>query len=512
MKLATQKLIKEIDNYAESVLNISTRTLMGRAGSAVASSARGMVSPGAKILILAGKGNNGGDGYAAAAELCADYSVTVCDLFRAGQRSEAGKHYLALAQARGVDVFSGDSQRLGELVGSSDLIIDAIFGTGFSGEVSGELRELAALVNASAAQVLAVDIPLGVCSDTAEVDPHGVRADLTVALTLRKPCHISYPAREYVGAVVLDTLGLDAYLDNPSFIFNNLAMDEALAADCLPKRHNTSNKGSFGKTLHLTGSDKYRGAAHLALEASLRSGVGIVAHFGTPELNAELRMKYPEAIYHDGALVVGEVLPLAEKYSSILVGSGSSVTEELYRVTAELIATEGCPLVLDADALNSISRFGKAEVLKGAKRKIILTPHPLELSRLTGLSTDYIATHRISVATDFAREYGVILLLKGAATVITDGTHTYLNTTGSTALSKGGSGDVLAGLVASLCAYSHSLTRVVALAAYIHGRAGDTLSAELSDFGVTPSDLPTEIARHIRLLQNEKLDKTPKQT
>lgn len=500
MKLATSHLINQIDKYAENTLKIPTVRLMELAGEAVARRALAMTSDGDEILILSGNGNNGGDGYAAAQLLSEKRRVVVFDVFCRGQRSDAGKHFLEKCKDKNITIING-TKKLCNYIPSASLIIDAIFGTGYSGELCGELLELAELVNASGKPVLAVDLPLGVCADTGKVAEGAIMADATVALTLKKPAHISYPGAEYMGAVSLCMLGLEEYLDE--FEFNRFSADEELFLAAIPKRSVTANKGSFGKTVHITGSDKYRGAAHLALEASLRSGVGIVYHAMGGELAAELRQKFPEVIYIERPAPSEENDPIFEtvgKYSSVLCGPGVTVSSEISELILSIMKTEGAPLVIDADGINSIAKFSSVNSLLEARRPVILTPHPLELSRLCGCSVEYINENRLPFAIDFAKKYGVILLLKGAGTIITDGERAYINTSGSTALSKGGSGDVLAGLCASFAASAEDLLSAIAACAYIHGRAGDTLSAELSDYGVTPSDLPCEIARHIKLL------------
>ena len=162
-----------------------------------------------------------------------------------------------------------------------------------------------------------------------------------------------------------------------------------------------------------------------------------------------------------------------------------------------MIQSEGAPLVLDADAINAIAKYSSAQLLLQAKRPLVLTPHPLEFSRLSGYSVDFIQANRISCAKEFAKTYNCTLLLKGAATVITDGEAVLVNSSGSSALAKGGSGDVLAGLLVSLLAYSKDALSASAIAAYLHGTAGDRLAEKYSEYGVTPSDLPKEVARVI---------------
>ncbi len=274
--------------------------------------------------------------------------------------------------------------------------------------------------------------------------------------------------------------------------------------DNLPRRPRDSNKGSFGKTLVICGSDKYRGAAHLTLAAALRGGAGYVTYLGSAELARELRAVYPEAIYVDKYDVntldgggVSQICEISKGCTSSVIGSGSGVSRSLFSLIRALIFIEGGTLIIDADGLNSISRYAESveDVFRIARRKIIITPHPLELSRLSGLSVEAIQSDRICVARRLASEWGVVLLLKGADTVITDGERLLINGSGSSALAKAGSGDVLSGLLASVAAYTADPLTAAGIAAYLHGKAADGLAKELTDYGVTPSDLPREICK-----------------
>ena len=277
--------------------------------------------------------------------------------------------------------------------------------------------------------------------------------------------------------------------------------DAALAASLLPKREQNTSKGSFGRAALITGSERYVGAAMLALEAALRGGAGYIDFLGSAALCESLRMRFPEAIYTllDYTVDSGREALVAQtsRAGAILVGSGCESTEALYLAVAELLSTDGAPVVLDADAINAISSYGNTNIIRNSHRRVILTPHPLEFSRLTGYTVEEIQSDRLTLARDFAASHGCILVLKGSGTVITDGDISYVNSSGSSALAKAGSGDVLAGLLTSLLAFSTDALKTAALAVYIHGRAGDNLAVELSEFGVTPSDLPRECARVI---------------
>ncbi|MBO4284020.1 MAG: NAD(P)H-hydrate dehydratase [Clostridia bacterium] len=282
--------------------------------------------------------------------------------------------------------------------------------------------------------------------------------------------------------------------------------DAALAASCLPARPLDGNKGTFGRALLFCGSEQYRGAACLAAEAALSGGAGLVELASCEAVVSLVLTRAPSVI---GTAYVpsprGAFLPLAlaKKATAILVGCGSGASERLCLSLYELLGTPGCPVVLDADALNALSlmRERSLDALKQSARLVILTPHPLEFSRLSGLPLSGISADRVGVASQFACAYGVTLVLKGAGTVIAapNGGVT-VNTTGGPGLAKGGSGDVLAGLLVSLLAEGMTPYDAAILAVYLHGAAGDALTLAYSPYGVRPDDLPREIARRIASL------------
>ena len=508
MLLAQPYQISEIDEYASTVLGISKQELMRRAGVAVADAVRSPVRVGSSVVILAGKGNNGGDGYAAATLLMPDYSVMVVDVFAAGQRTDEGKHFLDKFSREGGRIITlADAEAVTKAVTECDCTVDAVFGTGFRGDYPLETvraHELLCLNDHSVR--IAIDVPLGVdASDGSVRDEVIYRADATVALGFIKPGLVSYPAKEYVGKLIYDNIGLQNSDIINNFEFKNYAIDRDLALSLLPQRPDNSNKGSFGKALIITGSDAFVGAARLSLEATLRGGVGLTTYLGESSLCDALSVTFPEAIYRPcrpSALTDADldyVSGLAAVHTAILVGSGSSRSEGLYRLVERLLSTEGSPLILDADAINILSEHPEGiELIRASRRKVILTPHPLELSRLMGIPTDTVQAGRIAIAKRFAADNHCVLVLKGAATVVTDGNECYVNTSGSSALAKAGSGDVLAGVLTSFVASGSYPIRAAPVAVYFHGLAADALADEFSCLGVTPSDLPREVARQIR--------------
>lgn len=495
MRLATPDMISKIDNYASDVLGIPKVELMGRSGKALCDAINKKYPEARRILILSGKGNNGGDGYALAT-LLEGRDVTVCDLFSAGQRTEEGRFWLDRAKESSVNILFGLCEELYAKIKDSDLIVDAIFGTGFVGAIGSELLPLIEAVNSSSAIKVAVDIPLGANALDGSVFKANIPADLTVTLSYPKPGLLSYPARGIVGELVHSDIGLPKEKIEEAFEFNHYSLDSKTARDIFPNRKTNGNKGSFGKTTLIVGSEKYRGAAHLAVEAALRSGAGIVRLVATEELCREIRLKFPEVIYFPAEISErAKIIDFCRDSASVLVGCGSSVSRELFMLTDLLLESYEGRAVLDADALNSIAEFSSPEVLKKAKNTVVITPHPLELSRLSGASVAEIEASRLSFAKSFAEKYSCTLLLKGASTVITDGAITYINDIATTALSKGGSGDVLSGAISSLLAFSPSPIKSAALAAFVHATAGKNLESKLSSLGVTPSDLPREMAK-----------------
>ena len=509
MKLAISSMISKIDVFSAKVLGLSVKTLMEKSGIAVADTVRARVKQGSSVIVLAGKGNNGGDGYAAAVSLMDEYKLTVIDVFGLGQKNEAGKYFLGLYKERGGRLLNYEpTDEIHREIKSAGCVIDAVFGTGFVGEMPESIRPLAITVReAVETHKIAIDVPLGINPDDGSVSDFVISVEATVALSYIKPGIISYPARAYVGDIIYNSLGLPGEEIDENFAFKYHMVDSDFAREAIPKRESNSNKGSFGKLLLITGSEKYRGAAHLSAEAALRGGVGLVTFAGCGELTTELSAKYPEIIYNkisDVSEITNEeieaLVELSKKHTATLIGSGSDNTEGLLSLTLRLLDTEGGVLVLDADAINALSSIGEKGLLalKEAKRKVIITPHPLEFARLTGDEVAKVQLHRLEKAETFARESGVILVLKGASTIITDGNRVYINTTGSSALAKAGSGDVLAGLIGAMCAQRSMPDEIAAtVSVYLHGLAGDTLAREFSSYGVTPSDLPRRIAAEI---------------
>ena len=521
MLCVTPDLISKIDRYAEEKLNIKTEELMRRAGEAVAKETAAFFKGNnakapdkTKITVLCGSGNNGGDGYAAALELLKQgFLLTVVDIFGKGQRSEAGKHFLC-EYSKGAEVLFFDALTEGQkqdIFFDCDCIIDAIFGTGARAELDSRLKEIITLVNSSSAKKIAVDIPLGADAYNGTLSEYHIKVDKTVTLCFAKRGLYSYPCRSICGEIKNYDIGIGNAETAELFSVSDTVIDRDMIKKLLPERKRNTHKGTYGKTVLFCGSDKYRGAAILATESALRTGSGLTALCSEESVIRDCCVRLPEGIYvkmpPSFEMTLSQTEDASVGASAILIGSGSGQSENLSALIQTLIKSEGAPLIIDADGINSISLLGKdglSELFKSAKRKTLLTPHPAEMARLSSLSVHDVQSNRLEIAEAFASEHNTTVVLKGASTVITDGVNTRIDIKGGPELAKGGSGDVLAGAIASFASQGFSLFDAATVAVYLHSCAGKALADEFSSYGVCPSELPRQISREILKITGDK--------
>ncbi len=482
--------IAKIDGAAES-RGVPVLTLMRRAGDAVADAIMKAHTP-CRVLILCGGGNNGGDGYAAALRLYGHgYTVTAVDLFGLGQRSEAGQYFYKKYEEL---IGTPSVASLADAICACDVIVDAIFGTGRSGVLPDAAVTAITLANTADALRVAVDLPTGIDGANGKVGAVCFHADLTVTLGFYKIGSLSYPARGECGELILADLGF-LPCDTDGVEKTSETVDDRDVRRMLGHRPQNSHKGSFGTALLYCGSELYRGAAVLAVGGALRMGAGLCAIASETSVAQQVLAAYPEAVCKDQNAS-------SEGASAILCGCGLGVTEKTSALVRDLLTQSGVPLVLDADALNALAAMpDRNALLKNATRKVVLTPHPLEFARLTGLSVGQVQADRLSLARKYAEQNGVTLVLKGAGTVVAVGDgRVFINRSGSSALAKGGSGDVLAGAITGLLAQGINAPDAAVIAVYLHGKAGDALAAEHSEYGVLPHELPRQMARELRAI------------
>ncbi len=506
MIAVSPSLIPRIDAYATAILGIPAYELMRRAGQAVAEVIAESLPKRSTVLFYCGGGNNGGDGYAAACALHRmGYRALAVDLFGLAQRTEAGKAHLSAYRAAIGEPLSAEEAEVTE----ADCLVDALFGTGGRLPLPPASLPVARRFRESKALRVAIDIPLGVNGESGEVFETVAPADITVCPSFPKYGLYSYPAAQFVGRIVSNDLGLPRDILEKHFSLTDTLSDEGLLRSAFPPREKNTHKGSFGHVLLLAGSPAYRGASILsALSATaLRSGSGLVTLASSGAVTDAVIPAVPEVITK--AVLPWEeessdrLLSLAERKSAVLIGPGCGASRALARHIYAFLSCPGAPLILDADALNSLS-LDPTEAKKrliDAKRQVIFTPHPQEFARMTENDTKTVQSRRLFSALSFTKEIPGVLVLKGAATLICEGERFLINTTGGPSLAKGGSGDVLAGAVASLVGQGVPAFTAAGASAYLHGLAADRLTSLYSEYGVRPADLPDEMAKQLARVQ-----------
>lgn len=462
-KVLTNLQMRTADEYTINTLKIPSETLMLRAGEGLAEEVEKIANRiGAKkVLVVCGTGNNGGDGYVCANKLIASgIAVKVYAL----------EGSLSVDCARERQRYTGEYAQ--EICG--DILVDCVFGTGLAREVTGWCAEVINEINSSGAYVISADIPSGLSGDSGIVMGCAVKANLTVAIAEYKAGHFLGDGIDLCGALVKKDIGITCPDGSYACVF-----DDDDIKSFYSKRKRNTNKGSYGSVNLFAGSSKYIGAAALAAEAALKSGCGYVKLTSCDEVKYALAARLPQVIFLDGEDLAS---------NSIAIGMGCGVNVELYNKINYLLANYTGTLIIDADGLNTISKFG-IDILINKSCRVILTPHLKEFSRLTGLSVEEILSDQLKAAKDFAKEYGVTLLLKGAASIITDGEKTVINTKGSTALAKGGSGDMLSGFMGGCIARGLSPFDGAVCAAYTLGITAEEVSKQKTDYCATAKDI-----------------------
>ncbi len=466
---------------------------------------------GKRILILAGKGNNGGDAMACVRNFL-EAGAEVQVLLTMGEpKSKLAQKHLSILRKFGVPIDKYENSKLDVIkvmVQNADVVVDGMLGTGASQLVSDDLAALMRIVNEYSTYTVSVDIPSGIESNTGKVLSESVIADMTVTFGMLKRGLLFYPARERCGKVKLGKIGL------PSFLLDELDLKGELITaqdvkNLLPKRLAFSHKGTFGRVAIIAGSSKYTGAPVLTVSGALRVGAGLVT-VGVPSpYNTVVTSALPEAISfplpatQDGFLAVQarqNIESLLEKADVLAIGPGLGTNFETAEVVKWLISTFDIPIILDADALNLIAKF--VDNLKFSENMAI-TPHPGEFSRLTSKSVKEILSNPVKYAVEFATQKGVNVLLKGATTVIaTPNGRYFLNVTGNSGLASGGSGDVLTGMIAGFIAQGVKVENALKVAAYVHGRCAEMYAKENDEASFIPQDLVDTIPQALKELRS----------
>lgn len=517
MKIVTSAQLMQLEHMAINEYGIPSILLMENAALAVleaVSEALGDVTS-KRIVILAGKGNNGGDGLALGRHLVnrgAEVKVFIC-----GDPAELKPDSLLnfrLLKGLGAAIFQvcGETElRAFKLaLMTCDLAVDALYGTGFRGALPPVQESYVQALNESGKPVIAVDIPSGLEADTGKIYKDAVRAKVTVTFGLPKLGHFLGRGPEYSGRVQVDKISIpETILDAPQ-VQTHILTDQKVAG-YIPPRAIDGHKGTHGLGIIVGGSSGMTGALALAARALLRSGAGLVQMVTGASIAAQV----------DSLLLEGTTIALSESSPGVLapesvgriqeallrakamaVGPGLGKAEGMFDFLATLVGNCNKPLVLDADALNILALDLK--VLEKAQAPVILTPHPAEMARLTGLTVNEVVSNRLELALAKAVEWNVFLVLKGSTTLIVSPTgEVFLNPTGNPILGTGGTGDVLTGCITGFLAQGVPPLKAACLGVYCHGLAGDILAAEMGPRGALAGQVADALPRALKQIAQQ---------
>ena len=507
MKIITAAQMKELDRRTIEEAKVPGTTLMERAGSGVVLAmerAAGSLS-GKTVTVLCGKGNNGGDGFVVARLLRKRRAtVRVLLLAHPGDLSSNAKtmhrRFLAVAGSKAVAALPS-SDAIRAALAQSDLIVDALLGTGLSAPVQAPYRTAVGLVNTADRPVIAVDLPSGLHADTGAVMGAAVRADVTVTFGLPKLGLYTGAGIEHAGAVEVVDIGIP-----PAFVEAIAGHVSLITGDTvrrlIPARRQSSHKGTYGHAGIIAGSVGKTGAAAMAAKAALRVGAGLVTVATPASVNDTLESKLLEAMTVPmpetrartlARTGLEEILSFVNTRTAVAIGPGLTTHPETAELIHALLPRLEKPAVLDADALNAL--VGRTALLEECKAQTILTPHPGEMARLVdGASPRSINDDRIGTAVAFAKARRVLLVLKGARTVVAhpDG-RAAICPTGNPGMATAGTGDVLTGMIVGLLAQGLTPWDAARAGTYLHGLAGDLAAAERGLAGLTAGDVIEQI-------------------
>ncbi len=519
MKLVTSELIQKIDREAINNRGIPSEQLMENAGRGIAEQMADYVDPlpdKSRVAIFCGKGNNGGDGYVVGRYLHQwGHDVTIYFMGPIDKLSnDARLNYdralaekIAMVEAiKMVEISSPND--LPETI-ECDIIVDAIFGTGFSGAPRGLSADIIEHINSQDAVIVSVDMPSGLNANNGTHEGNVVAADFT--FTLAQPKYGLYlsPGRELAGTVFVVPIGIPDD-DVAKFEIKDELITPDSVSTMLPFRKPDGHKGDFGKLMVLAGSTGMTGAAALAGESALRSGCGLCKVACPKTVQPVLATKMTEVMTYllpdvakKGALALrglGEIRKLLDQHDAVAIGPGIGTHHETGELIRRLISTLDKPAVVDADGLNALS--GHTDILKDKKAPLVLTPHPGEFRRLWDGEYPEEFHDRTEVARQFASTYGVILVLKGSPTIVADPNgRCFVNQSGNSGMATGGSGDVLTGIIGSFLAQGMAALDAAIAGVFIHGLAGDIAANDLTERAMIASDMTDALPEVFELLE-----------
>lgn len=490
--------MKEADRYTMQKLSIPSLTLMERAAKACVRILKKKGISLSHICVVCGAGNNGGDGFAIARMLKEEgRRVTVVMAGNRDRLTEEASYEKKLFEKTGgtlCDDLPKDEY---------SIIIDALFGVGLCREITGKYSDIIEKMNACSAYKAAVDIPSGISADTGRILGTAFKADITITFQAQKLGLLLFPGREYAGEIAAADIGISERLfaDDPQVAY---MPDQKEYQKMLPDRKADSHKGTFGKVLLIAGSKGMAGAAYLNALGAYRMGAGLVRIYTAEENRAILQGQLPEAVVTAYESVdEEEMIRLLGWADAVCIGSGIGVNEKSRKILHTVTEHVSVPCVIDADGLNLLAENKKyMEALKG--KEVILTPHMMEFSRLTGKSLQEIRNDRMGVLRSFTEKEEVTCILKDARTMILSGKgRVCVNVSGCAAMAKAGSGDVLAGITAGLLAQGTAIETAGILGAYLHGKAGEYAAARKGQYSILAREIAESLGDAITELEGQ---------
>lgn len=514
--IATGKQMQWCDRTAIEKCGIPSIVLMENAGRTIADVIEKEFGPlnGKLVYLMCGKGNNGGDGFVVARHLYnrgADVKVFLCarqSELKGDAKTNAGALLTSVkwGKARTIEFLENATAQKLKNRPTPQIIVDALFGTGFSGAVRGEYQKIIEWINASNAKVVAVDIPSGVNADNGRVENVAVHADVTVTMGLRKTGLLVHRGRECSGKVYVADIGIPRLVYERSGIRTWL-VQQADVRRMLPRRPFDAHKHSVGKIFVLAGSRGLTGAAVMSCQSAMRAGAGAVV-LGTPKsLLPIIAKKLTEVMPHPleeteeqsvSMRALKEIDRFVRWCDLAIIGPGLGRNKETEELILSLIRSIDKPILVDADGLNALA--SDPSVLKKRKAEVILTPHTGELSRITHRSVEQIEGDRVEVARTEAKNLKSILVLKGAPTVTaTPSGEVFVNSTGNAGMATAGAGDVLSGTIAALWGQHIPSVDAAICGVFLHGLAGDLAKDKYGEMSLVATDILECLPSAIRL-------------
>lgn len=510
MKILSEEQIKELERSADES-GISYLRLMENAGSACAKVIRQRFDKTDKrnVIVVCGKGKNGGDGFVAARKLCENgYNVRV--LFAAG-KPDAENSVEMLSRIREMNIafqnYDEDKTAAERSIVSADIIVDAIFGTGFRGTADEKFSRIFKVMTQSSGYVVSIDLPSGVEADKNTACGTVVKADLTIAIIALKNSLIYYPTAEFAGEVIVVSIGIPEEMLNSYDGMYTLNSEDIRAK--LPKRNENSNKGDYGRGLIIAGSYEMPGAALMASSAAVESGAGLVKLAFPDKAYPAITTDCPEKVLvpltsnrfgRISAQNEKRILDELKACDVVLLGCGLGVDYDTTAICESVLNNAEVPIIIDADGINALK--DNINIIKKSIAPVIITPHPGEAARILGITADEVQSDRKASCKAIFDKTGAVVVLKGSRTIITaNGIDFFVNITGNSGMATGGTGDVLAGLILSLVCQKIKPFSAAVTAAFLHGMAGDIIAKEYSKMGTTPTKIIDKLPKILKTFE-----------